>query len=67
MMIMSIPPVASVLVMTSSMTAVRTIIAHAAERARRIDRTISSPRSPASLRAKGSRKIASGLSVSIAR
>src|SRR5579862_2700147 len=53
--------------MISSYTAVRTIMAHATDVARGIDFRISTPRSPASLRANGSRKIASERSVSMAR
>jgi hypothetical protein len=53
--------------MISSKTAVRTIIAQAIWRPRFIELTIASPFSPARRAAKGSRKIASGRAVSMAR
>ena len=53
--------------MSSSMTVVRTIIGHANARPRGMALTIASPRSPASVRANGSRKCASGRAVSMAR
>ena len=53
--------------MSSSNTAVRTIIAHAICAPRGMVRTMAAPRSPASRLAYGSRKIASGRSVSMAR